>query len=171
MTLPGFSQVILLILMFVGGCAGSTGGGIKVSRFVLMFKSVRGRIRESVNPKGTYYVKYNGKLVSDPIIRTVSLYFMLILLITIFSMIIVSMEPGMDISTSLASVATALNNNGIELKNEVVAGFANYSWWSRLVFIIDMLIGRLEIFPITALAVCLFRPLGKRTAVFRKWTR
>ena len=168
---PGFSQVILLILMFVGGCAGSTGGGIKVSRFVLMFKSVRGRIRESVNPKGTYYVKYNGKLVSEPIIRTVSLYFVLILLITIFSMIIVSLEPGMDISTSLASVATALNNNGIELKNEVVAGFSAYSWWSRLVFIIDMLIGRLEIFPITALAVCLFRPLGKRTAVFRKWTR
>ena len=156
---PAFSQVILLILMFVGGCSGSTGGGIKVCRFVLMFKGLRGRIRESVNPKGTYFVKYNGKMVPDGIVRSCSLYFVLAMMILIFSMIIVSLEPGMDIGTALSSVATTLNNNGIELKNAQIGGFATFSWWARLVYIIDMLIGRLEIFPIVALFIYVFRPV------------
>lgn len=158
---PAFSKVIMVILMFVGGCAGSTGGGIKVSRFVLMMKSLRGRIRESVNPKGTYYVKYNGKTVQDSVIRSCALYFVLAMMILIFSMIIVSLEPGMDIATSLSTVATTLNNNGIEFKNAQVAGFASFSWWARLVYIIDMLIGRLEIFPIVALFIYVFRPVEK----------
>lgn len=165
---PGFSQVILLILMFVGGCAGSTGGGIKVSRFVLAFKGLRGRIRETVNPKGTYNVKYNGKTVPENILRSTFLYFLMVMVITIFSTVIVSLEPGMDISTSIASVATTLNNNGIELKNSLVAGFASYAWWTRLVYIIDMLIGRLEIFPVVALFVFLFRPMEKAAGKVKK---
>ena len=88
--------------------------------------------------------------------------------ILIFSMIIVSLEPGMDISTALASVATSLNNNGIELKNTMVAGFANYSWYSRIVFIIDMLIGRLEIFPIMALFVYMFRPVRRAVKAVKR---
>ena len=158
---PGFAKLLLVLVMFVGGCAGSTAGGIKVSRFVLAGKSVKRSIREMVFPRKIGYTKYNGKAVPDQVIRGTAFYFVLILFITVISMIIVSTEPDMDITTALASVATTLNNNGIEIKNAAVAGFAGYAWWTRLVYIIDMLIGRLEIFPIVVLFIYLFRPLDK----------
>lgn len=170
---PGFAKLLIVMIMFVGGCAGSTAGGIKVSRFVLIGKSVQRNVREMVYPRKMGYTRYNGKAVPDNVIRTTAFYFVIIVFITVLSMIIVSTEPGMDISTALASVATTLNNNGIEIKNASVAGFAGYAWWSRLVYIIDMLIGRLEIFPILILFVYLFQPVSKaakgirRRAMFR----
>jgi len=170
---PGFSKLLLVMVMFFGGCAGSTAGGIKASRFVMIGKSMKRYIRELVYPRKVGNTRYNGKTVPDQVIRTTAFYFVIILFITVISMIIVSTEPGMDISTALGSVATTLNNNGIEIKNTAVAGFAGYSWWSRLVFIIDMLIGRLEIFPILVLFIYLFQPLNKvvkgirRRAMFR----
>ncbi|MCF0229256.1 MAG: TrkH family potassium uptake protein [Parasporobacterium sp.] len=157
---PGFSQVLIVMLMFIGGCAGSTAGGIKVSRFVLLFKSLKNSILESVNPKRVRSVRYNDKTVPEPVIKTTMTYFGIVFLILIVSMIIVSLEPGMDISTSLASVATTLNNNGIELKNPAVGNLWTLSWWTRLVYIIDMLIGRLEIFPIFALFIYLLQPVN-----------
>lgn len=168
---PGFSKTLIVLIMFVGGCAGSTAGGIKVSRFVLMFKSLRRNVRSVIYPKRIGFTKYNGKTVPDQVIRSTMVYFMLVILITVFSMIIVSLEPEMDISTAFASVATTLNNNGIEIKNSAVAGFANYHWWSRLVYIIDMLIGRLEVFPIMVLFMYLFRPADRGIRLVRRKVR
>ena len=171
---PVFSKMVLVLIMFVGGCAGSTAGGIKVSRFVLLFKNLKRNTREVIFPRRIGFTKYNGKAVPDHVIKSMFVYFAIIILITLFSMIIVSLEPNMDISTALASVATTLNNNGIEIKNAAVSGFANYHWWSRLVYIIDMLIGRLEIFPILVLFAYLFQPADKgikyikRKAMIRK---
>ena len=157
---PGFTKVILLILMFIGGCAGSTAGGVKVSRFILVFKNLKRFIKEIFNPKSVNIVKYNGKKISDSVIKTATVYFSLIFVITFVSMLIVSLEPGMDIGTALSSVATTLNNNGIELKNASVGGFYSFHWWTKLVYIINMLIGRLEIFPITALFICILKPFN-----------
>ena len=157
---PAFSKVLLLTLMFVGGCAGSTAGGIKVSRFILLGRCTGRYLRELVNPKRVRTIRYNGKTVADSVLRSTTIYFGFVFMILIISMIIVSLEPGMDIQTSLSSVATTLNNNGIELKSAALGGFASFAWWTRLVYIIDMLIGRLEIYPVLALFIYLLKPAG-----------
>ena len=102
-------------------------------------------------------------------IISVVIYVLLIVAITVISMLIVSFEPGMDTQTSLATVATALNNNGIEIKSAGVGTFSSFSWWSRLVYIIDMLIGRLEIFPILAIFVYAFKPVKKLKGKFKRF--
>lgn len=156
---PLFSQALMILLMFVGGCAGSTGGGIKVSRVVLAFKSVRLYIREKRHPRSVNVVKFNKKEVNDDVMRGILLYFLAFAIIFVASMFIVTTEESMDFGTAFASVATAINNNGIEFRNVGAAGFGNYAWWSRIVFIIDMLIGRLEIFPILVLFGTVLSPV------------
>lgn len=155
---PLFSRGLMILLMFVGGCAGSTGGGIKVSRIVLAFKSVRLFIREKIHPRSVNLVKFNKKEVGDGVMKGIMIYFLAFAIIYVFSMIVVSTEESMDFGTAFASVATAINNNGIEFRNAGAVGFGNYSWWSRLTFILDMLIGRLEIFPILVLLRSVFTP-------------
>ena len=165
---PSFSKLILIIVMFIGGCAGSTAGGIKVSRIIMVFKSLRRNSKDTINPREVNVIRYNGRTAPDGMIISSVVYMGMILVIVVVSMMIVSMEPGMDIQTALASVATSLNNNGIEIKSAGISGFADFSWWSRLVYIIDMLIGRLEIFPILALFVYLFSPASKAIKKIRK---
>lgn len=148
---PLFSQALMIMVMFVGGCAGSTGGGIKVSRIVLLFKAFRLYLRRKIHPRTVNVAFFNRKEVSDDIIKDILIYFVTFSVIYAASVFVVSTESSMDFGTAFASVATAINNNGIEFHNAGAAGFANYAWWSRIVFILDMLIGRLEIFPILVL--------------------
>ena len=162
---PLFSQALMILLMFVGGCAGSTGGGLKVSRVVLAFKSVHLYIREKRHPRSINAVKFNKKEVGDDVMKGILIYFAAFAIIYTASMFIVTLEESIDFGTAFASVATAINNNGIEFKNIGAAGFGNYAWWTRIVFIIDMLIGRLEIFPILVLFGSILHPVS---AVYKK---
>ena len=162
---PDFSRAIIMILMFIGGCAGSTAGGIKVSRVILMLKTVKGYIRKTVFPNEVKSIRYNGRMVPEVVVRSVVMYFTVIFLIMGASVLVVSAEQNISIDTAVSTVATSLNNNGIELSDAVLCEFWNYHWWTKLTYIIDMLVGRLEIFPIMALFIYLFKPvenLGKK---------
>ncbi len=156
---PVFSQGLMILLMFVGGCAGSTGGGIKVSRVVVLFKSLKLYIKKKMHPRSVNVAFFNQKELGDSIIHDILFYFGAFIVIFVGSMLIVTTEPSMDFGTAFASVTTAINNNGIEFRNAAAVGFGNYAWWSRIVFIIDMLIGRLEIFPIVVLFGTIFSPV------------
>lgn len=162
---PDFSRAVIMILMFIGGCAGSTAGGIKVSRVILMLKTVKGYIRKTVFPNEVKSIRYNGRMVQESVVRSVVMYFTVIFLIMGVSVLVVSAEQNISIDTAVSTVATSLNNNGIELSDATLCEFWNFHWWTKLTYIIDMLVGRLEIFPIMALFIYLFKPvenLGKK---------
>ena len=156
---PWFSKGILVLVMFIGGCAGSTAGGIKVSRFMIMIKEVRRYLKERIHPRQVTVVKYNKKEVEDEVVGGILVYFGIFILIFVISMFIVSTEKNMDFTTSFCCVSTTLNNNGIEIKTVDFGGYFNFHWWSRIVFIFDMLFGRLEIFPIVLFFTWLFTPV------------
>lgn len=146
-----FSQTILVLLMFVGACAGSTGGGIKVSRIVILGKSTYVEVGKMLNPKRVKHVTIDRKVVDKEVVRSVQAFLIAYVLIFVASLLIVSLE-GKDLVTNFTSVAATLNNIGPGL-GEVgpVGSFADFSWWSKLVYIFDMLAGRLEIFPMLLL--------------------
>lgn len=166
---PNFSKGLILLVMFIGGCAGSTAGGIKVSRFMIMVKAVKKYLKEKIHPRNVSVVKYQKKEVDDEVVRGILVYFGIFILIFGVSMIIVSVcEPEMDFATNFSCVSTTLNNNGIEIRTVDFGGFYNFSWISRIVYIIDMLFGRLEIFPIVLFFSWLFSPV---TSVYKKIKR
>lgn len=144
---PETSKCVLLIVMVIGACAGSTGGGIKVSRFLILIKSIKREMKMMLHPKAVTLVKINGKKVKEETMRGVYVYFIAYILILIFSVLLVSVD-NFDFTTSLTSVLTTLNNVGPGL-NLVgpVENFAKFSGFSKIVLCLDMLIGRLEIFP------------------------
>lgn len=146
-----FSKMILVMLMFVGGCAGSTGGGIKVSRILLYAKEIRADLRKTVKPHSVSRIRMNGNAVEKNVIQGINSYLVIYLLILIISMLLISLN-GFDFTTTTTSVITCLNNVGPGL--ELVGPKGNYeifNWFSKLVFCFDMLAGRLELFPILIL--------------------
>lgn len=144
---PEFSKVILLGIMIVGACAGSTGGGIKVSRFLILLKSVKQQVKKMLHPKAVTLVKVNGKRVSDGTMVGVYSYFICYILILIASVLLVSIN-NFDFATTFSSVLTTLNNVGPGISQiGPVESFQKFSALSKIVFCMDMLIGRLEIFP------------------------
>lgn len=145
---PSVTKFILLGLMILGACAGSTGGGIKVSRFQIMFKTIKREIESYIHPKTVKKIHLDGKTLDSDVERSVALYFFIYLIIFASSMFIVAFE-GHDLITVFSSVAATLNNIGPGLS--LVGPTHNYSFFSTLskwVFIFDMLAGRLELFPI-----------------------
>lgn len=158
---PAFSQLILVLLMFVGACAGSTGGGIKVSRVLMLGKSASNEIGKTLHPKQVKRVTMDGHVVEPEVIRSVYGYMVAYAVIFIVSFLIISLDLGnLDYSyteggqfvTGFTSVATTLNNIGPGLGVVgPIGSFAGYSWWSKLVFIFNMLAGRLEVFPMLVL--------------------
>lgn len=148
---PEFSKCILLMLMVAGACAGSTGGGIKISRVIILFKCIRCEMHRMMHPKSVSVVKVNGKKVSPETIRGVNLYFIAYAMILIVSVLIVSLD-NFDFATSFSGVLTTLNNIGPGIAQVgPIENFAKFSVLSKLVFCSDMLVGRLEIFPILML--------------------
>lgn len=144
---PEFSKVILLGIMIVGACAGSTGGGIKVSRFLILLKSVKQQVKKMLHPKAVTLVKVNGKRVSDGTMVGVYSYFICYILILMASVLLVSIN-NFDFATTFSSVLTTLNNVGPGISQiGPVESFQKFSALSKIVFCMDMLIGRLEIFP------------------------
>lgn len=144
---PDLSKAIILMLMVIGACAGSTGGGIKVSRVLILVKSVRQRVYSMLHPKAVTVVKVNGKRVSDETMIGVFVYFSCYVMILIVSVLFVSIDNfGFD--TSFSAVLTTLNNVGPGISGVgPIENFHAFSPLSKIVFCIDMLMGRLEIFP------------------------
>lgn len=150
-TWPIFSQMILVILMFIGGCAGSTGGGLKVIRVMVL---ARGSIRDlhrAIRPRRVNIVRNDGKTLEEDVISGVMSYFALYMLIMAVSMLIVSFD-NFDLTTTATAVISAFNNIGPGLgKVGPTGSFAEFSNLSKLVLSFDMLAGRLEIYPMLAL--------------------
>ena len=145
---PSVAKFLLLCLMILGACASSTGGGIKVARFQIMFKSVKREIQSYIHPKTVKKIHVDGKTVDSEVIHSVALYFFIYLMIFVISMFIVAFE-GHDLVTIFSSVAATFNNIGPGLS--LVGPTQNYSFFSNVskwVFIFDMIAGRLELMPL-----------------------
>jgi len=148
---PSFSKAILLFLMIVGACAGSTGGGIKCVRVMLLFKSLRRNVRKVMRPKQVQVVRTNGQTVAEEILDNTNAYLVAYVAILIVSFILISRD-GLSTGTNVSAVLACFNNIGPGLEQVgPTCNYAMYSDISKLVLIIDMLAGRLEIFPILAL--------------------
>lgn len=144
---PEFSKCILLIIMVVGACAGSTGGGIKVSRLIILVKSIKREIQRMIHPQSVSVVKVNGKRVNDETMHNVYIYFICYVLILMISVLLISLD-NKDFATSFSGALTALSNVGPGIsKLAPVENFSSFSALSKVVLCVDMLLGRLEIFP------------------------
>ena len=144
---PELSKAVLLSIMFIGACAGSTGGGIKVCRFVVLCKSIRQEIRKILHPNAVTVIKLNGKRVGAETLRGINVYFAAYVFILVASVIIVSID-NFDFATSFSGVLTTINNVGPGIsKVGPVENFHMFSPLSKIVFSFDMLVGRLEIIP------------------------
>lgn len=150
---PTFSKILLVILMFVGCSAGSTGGGIKVARIVLYFKQAVRDFKQMIRPNNVLSVRMNGRFVEDNVMKGVNSYLLAYVIILFLSVILISIN-GFDTTTSLTSVITCINNvgPGLEMVGPV-GNYADFSAFSKIVLIVDMLAGRLELFPILLLFV------------------
>ena len=148
---PSFSKGILMMLMVIGACAGSTGGGFKVARVLLLFKSLRRNIRKILNPQKVQVVRNNGKPVSETVLDNTNAYLAAYVVIVILSFLIISLD-GFSTGTNLSAVLACFNNIGPGLEAVgPTCNFAAYSTLSKFVLILDMLAGRLEIFPLLVL--------------------
>lgn len=148
---PELSKTVIIILTFIGASAGSTGGGFKISRIILLFKEVRKEFSLLVHPRNVKLVKMDGKAVNHDIMRTTSMYLVLYIGVFAISFLLVSID-NMDFTTSFTAVAANLNNTGPGLGAVgPVGNYADFSILSKIVFIFDMLAGRLELYPILLL--------------------
>lgn len=148
---PQLSKAVLVMIMFTGACAGSTGGGMKVSRFMIYFKTFTKEIRHLVHPRSVKVLKTDGKPIEHDTIRIVNVYLCAYIFVFCASLLIILLD-NFDFTTSFTAVATTLNNIGPGLEMVGPAGsFAQFSHLSKFVFMFDMLAGRLEIFPMILL--------------------
>jgi len=148
---PQFSQNILVILMCIGACVGSTGGGLKVERLLVLVKAAFNQLRSAVSPGRMTVVRINDRTLTEPYVRNIQGYFVLYVLIFVLSLFVVSLN-GMDFTSNLTGVVATLNNIGPGLNLVGATGnFAGYNALSKAVFIFDMLTGRLEIIPMLLL--------------------
>ena len=152
---PSICKTILVMLMFIGACAGSTGGGLKVSRYVIAVKSVGREIKSFLHPKSVNKVKMDSRIVESDVIKTTNIYFITFIMIFVVSLLIVSIE-GRDLTTNFTAVAAEINNIGPGLSGAgATENFSSFTVLSKCVFIFDMLAGRLELFPM----LILFHPV------------
>ena len=148
---PMFSKGLLLLLMVVGACAGSTAGGLKCARLLLLFKSLGRNIRKLVNPKKVQVVRINGRAVGETVIDHANAYLAAYVIIIVLSFLVISID-NQTIGTNLSAVLACFNNIGPGMEAVgPTCNFAFFSPLSKLVLIFDMLAGRLEIFPILIL--------------------
>ena len=148
---PSFSKSILLLLMFIGASAGSTGGGFKVSRVLLLAKNIRRTIGKTLHPRKVYLVTMDGKNVDESVCNGVDAYMAVYCAILLISFAIISLD-GYTIGTNFSAVTACVNNigPGFELVG-ATGNYGHFSYLSKIILSIDMLLGRLEIFPLIAL--------------------
>ncbi len=148
---PEFSKTILVLLMFIGACAGSTGGGIKVSRIVILLKSIVKQIRISTHPRSVVKLTMNGRPIAHETIRAINVYMAAYIAVFVTSLLLISLD-NLDFTTNFTALAATLNNIGPGLARVGPSqNFSVYSPLSTFVMTLDMLIGRLEIFPMLIL--------------------
>lgn len=144
---PELSKALVLIVTCIGACAGSTGGGFKVSRFMILLKGVRKEFSLILHPRKVHTVKMDKKKITHEVTRSVSVYFVIYMAIIITTTILISLN-GFDFTTSLTSVLATLNNTGPGMNIVGSTGnYADFSVFSKLVFCFNMLAGRLELYP------------------------
>lgn len=148
---PELSRTLLVMVMFIGACAGSTGGGIKVSRIVILFKSMHKELLAIIHPKQVKKIKLNSHPIEHDVVRGVNVFMVAYLMTFIISLILISFDNH-DLITNFTAVAAAINNIGPGL--EMVGPTSNFGFFSapaKAVLIFDMLAGRLELFPMLLL--------------------
>ncbi len=148
---PEFSRFILVLLMFVGACAGSTGGGIKVSRVIIMMKLVKNELSYLIHPKRVRQIHFEQHVVTKEVLRSISVFFIAYALIYGASVLLISLD-NLDFTTNFTAVAATLNNIGPGLEQVgPVNNFSVFSQQAKIVLMFDMLAGRLELFPLLLL--------------------
>ena len=148
---PTFSKAILLSLMVIGASAGSTGGGIKVARVLLLFKSLRRNIRKILNPSKVQVIRNSGRVVDEQVLDNTNAYLAAYVVILILSVLAISLD-GFSTTTNISAVLACFNNIGPGLEAVgPTCNFAGYSIFSKIILSVDMLAGRLEIFPMLIL--------------------
>ena len=148
---PELSRMLLVILMFIGACAGSTGGGMKCSRILVILRTIKAQVRSIIHPRAVSVVKLDGAPLSDSTVRTIYTYFATYIFITFVSALVVGLD-NFSFGTTLTAVITCISNVGPGLEAVGPMGnFAAFSPLSKIILSFDMIIGRLEIFPILVL--------------------
>lgn len=151
---PEFSKMILVALMFIGACAGSTGGGIKVSRIVILIKSLGKELSFLVHKRSVKILKFDGNKIEHETMRSINVFFIFYMFIFAGSVLIISLD-NFDFTTTLTAIATTINNVGPGLGLVgPIGNFSEFSNLSKCVMMLDMLAGRLEVFPL----ILLFAP-------------
>ena len=150
---PEISRTILVILMFIGACAGSTGGGFKVSRILILCKTVRKELHIFLHPNAVKKIKMDGKAIPHEVVRSTNNFFIVYVLIFSSSVFLIAFDD-FELITNFTAVAATFNNIGPGLELVGPTGnFCMFSWFSKLILTFDMLAGRLEIFPLLLLFV------------------
>lgn len=148
---PEFSKSIIVVLMMIGACAGSTGGGFKCGRLLLLLKSIRRGIRKTLNPNKVEVIRNNGNAVNEKVISGISIYVATYFIIIFGSFLLIAVD-GFSIITNFTAVLSCFNNIGPGLDQVgPTCNFGLFSDFSKIILIIDMLAGRLEIYPILIL--------------------
>ncbi len=152
-TWDGVAKGLMFILFFVGGCAGSTAGGIKIARLLLLGKTIRRDLRHMIHPHSVGVVKFEGRRVDDNTLRGVTSFFVLYCVVLAASFLLLSLfEPGVDVETNVTAVMSTLNNVGPGFgRIGPYLGYGFYSPASKIVLSLAMLLGRLEIYPLILL--------------------
>ena len=148
---PEFSKVLLVLLMFIGACAGSTGGGIKCSRVLLLFRAIRREIRQIIHPRAVNVVKLDGRVVDEDTLHSVYIFFAAYFFITLGAVLLVSID-NFSFGSTFTAVVACISNIGPGL--EMVGPMGNYSAFSafsKFILSMCMIIGRLEVLPILVL--------------------
>ena len=150
---PMFPQLVLVLLMFIGACAGSTGGGIKVSRILISAKAVKKELYRLIHPRNVKVLKMDGKKVEHETLRSINVFLFAYTIVFVISIFIVSLD-NFEFSGTFTAVAATLNNIGPGLGQVgPMSNFSEFSVLSKCVMMFDMLAGRLEIFPMLLLLV------------------
>ncbi len=148
---PQTAKTVLILLMFIGACAGSTGGGIKVSRIIILLKTIKKELASYIHPKSIQKIKMDGKPVEHEVLRATNVYFITFMIVFSFSVLAVSFD-GKDLVTNFTAVLATINNMGPGL--ELVGptqNFGGFSIFSKIILMFDMIAGRLELFPLLIL--------------------
>lgn len=148
---PQFSKTVLLVLMFIGACAGSTGGGIKVSRILILLKTVKKELLSIAHPRSIKKIRFDGHVVEHEVLRSVNVFIIVYMTIFAVSLLLVSLNE-FSLETNFSAVAATINNIGPGFDQVgPMSNFSCYNTFSKLVLIFDMLAGRLELFPMLIL--------------------
>lgn len=161
---PKTSQTVLVLLMFIGACAGSTGGGIKVSRFIVLAKTIAKELNSYIHPKIIKKIKMDDKPIEHDVVRSTNVYVITFIIIFSASVLAVSLD-GKDLTSNFTAVAATINNIGPGLKAVgPTQNFGHFSVFSKYVLMFDMMAGRLELFPL----LILFHPAAWKDLFTKK---